>query len=162
MSMSACPRSRPGRFTMFSPAACLGVLGLAVLGGGCASESANSPSWLAGPIKVIAQALPEPDMPPQPKAAGTIRVEIEADGLPAQIAPRDRKPVADDPSEPWSPNYGKAATPAFDQQRVAAKLVAAQPASPMPIAVAAANAKPLNADDVIRQAIANHEMRRSD
>lgn len=36
-------------------------------------------------------------------------VEVEDDGMPAQVAPR-RRPAseADDPREPFSPNYGRA------------------------------------------------------
>lgn len=43
-------------------------------------------------------------MPPQVAQA---EVETEADGLPAQVPPlRRAKPEIDDPSEPFSPNYG--------------------------------------------------------
>ena len=138
------------------------VLGLALVAGGCASSEPIAPSWVNGPI----QALIQEDAPQrvaqaqaQAKATSGMRVEIEADGLPAQLAPRNRTPSADDPREPWSPNYGAAATPVFDQQRLAQKLDAAEPqAAP----VHPPHARPLQGDDLIRQAIAAHEMRRKD
>jgi len=42
-------------------------------------------------------------------AARERAVEVEDDGMPAQVAPR-RRPAseADDPREPFSPNYGRA------------------------------------------------------
>ena len=83
----------------FSSAARLGVAGLAVLLSGCASkQSSYEQARVAAP-------------PPSQVA----RVEIEDDGLPAQLAPRYRQPGRDDPTEPWSPNYGnggRAALPA--------------------------------------------------
>lgn len=43
-----------------------------------------------------------------PQVAQAEPVELEDDGLPAQVAPplRRNRPEADDPSQPWSPNYG--------------------------------------------------------
>lgn len=50
--------------------------------------------------------------PASPRVAGYIdsraQREIEDDGLPAQAAPRLRaRPEPDDPSQPFSPNYGR-------------------------------------------------------
>ena len=68
----------------------LGVAGIAVMLTGCASkQSSYEQARVAGP-------------PP----SQVTRVEIEDDGLPAQLAPRYRQPGRDDPTEPWSPNYG--------------------------------------------------------
>ena len=55
------------------------------------------------------------------------RVEIEDDGLPAQLAPRNRRPGPDDPSQPWSPNYGRGGEP--EKPRASAAAVAGQKAS---------------------------------
>ena len=85
------------------------------------------------------------------------RVEIEADGLPAQLAPRERKPQVDDPREPWSPNYGT----------VRPSQTTAVPA-PIPVALASPQRmaifrpQPIDEDDVIRRAITEHEMRQED
>ena len=71
-----------------SRAACCCVLGLGLLSAGCASKQP-----LSQPARVNTSAQ-------------TARVEIEDDGLPAQVAPRNRRPGFDDPTQPWSPNYG--------------------------------------------------------
>ena len=95
------------------------------------------------------------------------RVEIEEDGLPAQLAPRIRRPGRDEPAEPWSPNYGNGGrsplppvTPAeaFEQSRrkQAAKEAAKAPA-PVP-----ARLTGVDEDTLVRRAIAEHEMRRRD
>lgn len=160
----ACPRSMTGGASGVIAAARLGVIGLALLAGGCAASETTSPSWVAGPLQALVQAEPVPP----PKAANGVRVDIEEDGLPSQLAPRERRTVADDPTEPWSPNYGSAAprtpaapvAPITEKRRTAAKDdVAATAATPVSYAPAAA---PLSADDVIRQAIAAHEMNRRD
>ncbi len=124
-SKFVCQRNRVRKGSTYRSAAGIGVFGLAMLAGGCASNDPSPPSWVNGPI----QALIQEDAPqrvaeaqPQPKATSGMRVEIEADGLPAQLAPRHRQPVADDPNEPWSPNYGATVTPVFDQRRLAEKL----------------------------------------
>src|SRR5437879_1484388 len=73
----------PGRLL-----ACLGLLGLAVALAGCATSSAGETSASRTRVQ-------------------TERAEIEDDGLPAQVAPpaaMRREP--DDPSEPFSRNYG--------------------------------------------------------
>jgi len=95
------------------------------------------------------------------------RVETEGDGLPSQPPPLHRMAGADDPREPWSPNYGNA--PAS-----AAAMAAVQMPAPAPISTPARvamvikerfslfDAQPVDEDDVIRRAIAAHEMRRED
>jgi hypothetical protein len=50
-----------------------------------------------------------PGASPVPPVSGSTRplVEIEGDGLEGQLPPRRRaEDVPDDPSEPFSPNYG--------------------------------------------------------
>ncbi len=95
------------------------------------------------------------------------RVETEADGLPVQPPPLRRTSSADDPREPWSPNYGSATPSRTD---LATAPVAAPPA-PEPAKIVAAvrpqwaslfGPKPIAADDIIRRAIAEHEMRKED
>lgn len=84
------PRSvalRPPISMAVSLAIRLGVLGCAVLLTGCAAKQAAAPQAEVAPPRMA-------------------RVEIEDDGLPAQLAPRNRRPGTDDPSQPWSPNYG--------------------------------------------------------
>lgn len=166
--MSRCkfagPLSGAGVNQSMPPAARLGVIGLVLLAGGCASNDPSPPSWVNGPIRALLQEeAPQQAAKahPQPKVTTGMRVEIEADGLPAQLAPRNRNPIADDPREPWSPNYGAAVTPVFDKRRLAEKLDAAQSQQPA-AAIHPPHARPLNGDDLIRQAIAAHEMRRRD
>ena len=73
----------------------------AMLVAGCAQSGTYTPqSWNVGG--------------PQPAMAGAVRprVEMEADGLPAQTPPLRRESAEpDDPSEPFSPNYGPRPTP---------------------------------------------------
>ncbi len=127
-------------------AACAGLMGLFALLAGCASDrganhSANSttaPMHMAG-----------------------VRPQIEADGLPAQLAPRNPTPIADDPREPWSPNYGSVRptrTGALDTGTPA--LAVAAPSPPRTITVA--QMRPLDAEDVIRRAVAAHEILRQE
>jgi hypothetical protein len=100
----------------------LGPLGLAVALAGCATSSAGETSA----SRVHAQAE---------------RAEIEDDGLPVQVAPRATlHREADDPSEPFSRNYGP---------RPPARL------SGPPTRMSSAEEEAL-----IARAIAEHEMRR--
>lgn len=75
----------------------IGCLLPALIGGGCAqNQSYNQPNWYAGG-----------PTPQQTAAAVPIPTEMEDDGRPAQVPPRaDGRPTADDPTQPWSPNYG--------------------------------------------------------
>lgn len=56
----------------------------------------------------------------QAMAGGRVRdVELEADGLPSQTAPlANRRVEPDDPSEPFSPNYGRSAAGAATDKPV--------------------------------------------
>jgi hypothetical protein len=101
------------------------------------------------------------------------RVETEGDGLPSQPPPLRRMAGADDPREPWSPNYGTAhasrtAEPPL-QVAAAEPTPAATPAmTPARVAMVIKErfplfgAQPIDEDDTIRRAIAAHEMRRED
>jgi hypothetical protein len=95
------------------------------------------------------------------------RVETEADGLPSQPPPLRRMAGADDPREPWSPNYGTA--PASPTAMTAAPVPDPAPIStPARVAMVIKerfslfDAQPVDEDDIIRRAIAAHEMRRED
>jgi hypothetical protein len=86
-----------------------------------------------------------------------VRVEIEADGLPAQIAPRNRPTEPDDPREPWSPNYGT--VPPAPRTAVATPVVAVMT---MPRPGPIIQSTPVDAEAIIRRAVAAHEMRQGD
>ena len=76
-------------------AARLGVIGLSVVLSGCAAQ--RSPSYVNGPN---AQIRPQ-------QIAAVAKDDLEDDGRPAQAPPLRRSlPDEDDPSQPWSPNYG--------------------------------------------------------
>lgn len=134
MSRARVPASKARAHSL---AVHLGVLGLAVLSAGCASKQAayQPPARVAGP-------------PGQQVAGPGWRVEIEDDGLPSQLAPRQRRPEPDDPREPWSPNYGGPPTPPRRQADMPA-------AAPVRVST-------VDEDEIIRRAIAEHEMRRPD
>lgn len=69
---------------------------------GCASRSAKAPSdWPGDPATRVAGYTAQSDAPVR-------RVEMEADGLESQRAPYVRGvEVPDDPTQPYSPNYGR-------------------------------------------------------
>jgi hypothetical protein len=98
------------------PILALSLLALSV--GGCAHEPQHSyqqAGWYAGGPR---------GEPPAP-----IPVEMEDDGRPAQLPPRTGVAnVKDDPSEPWSPNYGgpaiKPVKPATAEVKAAPQQVA--------------------------------------
>jgi hypothetical protein len=104
------------------------------------------------------------DLPPSYTAeVRPPRIAIEDDGLPAQPPPLRRSAAADDPREPWSPNYGTVP---------ASKPAGPPPPPPTPTTTRVAmvikerfpilGAQPIDEDDIIRRAIAAHEMRRED
>ena len=74
----------------------LAVIGSALIAGGCATSQAQDHAE---------QQVRGPD--PRLAPAQATKLDLEEDGLPAQLAPpRRAQPLPDDPSEPWSPNYG--------------------------------------------------------
>lgn len=120
-----------------------GLIGLLVVLAGCASDrgathssaSATTPMHMAG-----------------------VRVEIEADGLPAQLAPRNHARPEDDPREPWSPNYGSVRptrTSAIDTETEPVAVAVPPPVQAIPVS----HTRPMDAEDIIRRAVAAHEMR---
>lgn len=81
----------PSKILSLAAGACL--LAPVVLLSGCASD--QPPSYVQGPS---AQQL---------AAVQARKVEIEDDGQPVQPPPaRAVRPEEDDPTQPWSPNYG--------------------------------------------------------
>ncbi len=82
------------------------VLSLAALLAAC--SNAKQP---AGP-QVFSWLAPEP---PPPAPVVQAEVELEDDGLPPQADPAAGiRRLPDDPSAPWSPNYGRSAAGAGD------------------------------------------------
>lgn len=146
--------------TCYTARAC--VIGAMLLVAGCASRHAANerPYGVAGPRAAQVQQTSQ-------------RVEIEDDGLPAQLAPRHRRPEPDDPREPWSPNYGTVspvrnadAPPSSNPAPRAAPVTVARQATLAEPTRAPARVAPMqlsmHEDEVIRRAIAAHEMRRRD
>ena len=77
------------------------AISLAALLAACSSSKQP-----AGP-QVFAWLAPEP---PRPVPVLQAEVELEDDGLPPQAAPpAGIRRLPDDPSAPWSPNYGRSA-----------------------------------------------------
>jgi len=124
-------------------------LAIAVLCGGCAATH-SGPSKVAGPVYPGDASRPS-------SVARSAPVEMEADGLPAQVAPRYRRPMKDDPTEPWSPNYGTVRSEVSDAAPAAAQVASATHAAPMATQSVVPRLAP---DDIIRLAIAEHEMLR--
>ncbi len=94
--MSSLRFSVANRFAVISLH--LVAAGAALGVGGCASDEEYRRQVYGAPQQQMAMRGP---MQPRP-------VEVEDDGLPSQVAPRsNRKPEPDDPSEPYSPNYGR-------------------------------------------------------
>ncbi len=85
------------------------------------------------------------------------KVEIEDDGKPAQAPPARRmRPEEDDPSQPWSPNYGR---------KLPAQINPVQPprqhAWPKPVEAAhRSRMDDQEADALMARAVNAHEMRR--
>ena len=128
------------------------VIGPLAVVAGCAT---NKPSYVAGPSQQMAAAHPP-------------KVEMEDDGQPVQPPPaRAFRPEEDDPSQPWSPNYGKGVSPAVPSRAPNPKLPKQVDAAvtPMPQPVALRSTGSLTsmtetaADAVVMQAINAHEMR---
>jgi hypothetical protein len=111
---------RPGLCVVSLPfAALVAVAALA----GCASGQARTPD-----PQVRASASPR-----FVAANSGYRIEMEEDGLPAQTPPNMRRAEPDDPSEPYSPNYGRAGSePAPPRKPLAETL---EPPAPLPAPV---------------------------
>jgi hypothetical protein len=138
-----------------SKAARICVIGPLLLVSGCASN--KQASYVHGPGAHVAAA---------PK------VEMEDDGRPVQPPPaRPINPAEDDPTQPWSPNYGKGGMPSAPARGpAAAKSDEASAAAPMqkvawqpvaaPVTGTLTRVDDRTADQMIAQAINAHEMRK--
>lgn len=97
--MFASPRSGKGRLPARGLRSAL-ALSLALMVGACSAKSPAGPqvfSWLS----------PAPAPVPMRTVAAAPPIEIEDDGLPAQAPPSVHiRQMPDDPTAPWSRNYG--------------------------------------------------------
>jgi hypothetical protein len=124
------PQQRIG----WSHIARIAILGFAVAGAGCASRGQSG----SGPYAQVGGPPPA-----QIAQQRSIPVEIEDDGLPSQVPPPSgRRAITDDPSEPFSPNYGS------------------RPASPLAAPRPPVRVSTVDEDALIARAIAAHEIRR--
>jgi hypothetical protein len=153
---SACCGSLPHEFHRHAARAV--AVGLLLSLTACASEkTAQIPSAFGdSPSSYVAEVRPP-------------RVETEADGLPVQPPPLRRSAVADDPREPWSPNYGTLSGSRIAQAPAPAPVAeSAPPSTAAKVAMVIKERLPLfgaqtiDEDDIIRRAITAHEMRRED
>jgi hypothetical protein len=131
-------------------AARVGVIGLAAVSSGCASD--KQPNYVNGPPSHM---VAEPHARVAPA-----KVIMEEDGMPAQAPGRRMRPEEDDPSQPWSPNYGKGVAP--KPLKSPPRLIEAQapPLTPTHTAATRTEMSDVDADRLIARAIAAHEMRR--
>jgi hypothetical protein len=145
-----------------SKAARVCVFGPLLLVAGCAAE--QKASYVTGPGQQMGQQM----------AAVPRKVEIEDDGQPVQPPPaRPVNPAEDDPTQPWSPHYGKgvvvpsspapAHAPRLPRQQEA-YIPAPVPASYRPAAqTSTGSVAPLSAvdaDAIVARAMTAHEMRK--
>mgnify|MGYP000323936474 CR=1 FL=1 len=123
------------------------AVGAVVVSGCSATRHGQDYQSQAGvPGRAVAAAMPP--------AAVRPKVVIEADGLPSQPPPRFRpRSQADDPREPFSPNYGPP-PPGIEP------LQPARPATPQEAPVRKARMSEEEAEVLIGKAIAAHEVRR--
>ena len=139
------------------------VIGLGVVASGCAAN--KQPTYVGGPYAGAHQVAPS-------RVNELRKVEIEDDGRPAQSPPvRKMRPEEDDPTQPWSPNYGKgAAAPASEPAVPQEQLPRAPWPKPVEASVRTTASAPLvmatrrlseaEAEDVMARAVAAHEMRK--
>jgi hypothetical protein len=153
--------SRCGSLPLSTPlsAARFCVIGLAAVVSGCAAHQA--PSYVHGPGT---QSRPQ-------QMAAVAKDDLEDDGRPAQVPPLQRSiPEEDDPTQPWSPNYGGPNTAPNQpsvlkpkpQPKSRGKTYDAMidPAAPIPAPMpAAVRMSRADEDSIIARAISAHEMR---
>jgi hypothetical protein len=133
------------------------VIGLAVVVSACSTTDERRYAGAYQQVK------------PQPASDQGWKTEIEEDGKPAQVPPMIRsRPLQDDPTQPWSPNYGRAdgAVPVAPR---ASPAPVAHPTWPRPIDTSMtsgpariAASRRLNddeAEEIMTRAISAHERR---
>lgn len=96
-----CLGSRLSRSAGFAFAAVLAAL----VAGGCAARKAEAPVAYAG-ASVAQAGYPSATSPDRGRPVPA-PIPIEDDGIETQPPPRLHRPVKDDPTEPFSPNYGR-------------------------------------------------------
>jgi hypothetical protein len=144
------------------------VVGLAVVISGCASN--KQPNYAGAPYPGDDHRVAAAPMP-QRTADLPRKVEIEDDGKPAQAPPaRAMRPEEDDPSQPWSPNYGRGgvaplpAQPSRPKPQQFQAMLSTEPASAVPNVaprlVASRRLTDAEADQLIARAVSAHEMQR--
>jgi hypothetical protein len=107
------------------------VAPMALLAAGCASDEAGR--YEASQPAYMSRYPGDPAVAPPAQVASAPTVVIEDDGLPSQLPPLRRPvPEPDDPTEPFSPNYGLPPSAAHNGPG-AGEPAAGQPA---PVAVA--------------------------
>jgi hypothetical protein len=80
----------------------LSLLLVALTVGGCASRQSDQQAPSAQAYDADAHVADAGSAD-----AARPKEDLEADGMPAQLPPLRRpRPIPDDPTEPWSPNYG--------------------------------------------------------
>lgn len=147
VALAARPRCAPPRLRL-APSVSIAVV--AALLSACASNGNQYQS-----SGVTRHAAVQPPLP-KPKP------EVEDDGQPVQAPPaRIMRPDEDDPTQPWSPNYGQArATPArtASDEPLPTRAPHRAQASAIVPDVYAASARPMTEDEIIARAVAQHEM----
>lgn len=136
----------------------LAIIGVAVLSAGCASKGPPQSYAQVGIGRPAANSVSPP-------------VEIEDDGLPSQSPPVWRTRVEpDDPSEPFSPNYGGTVAPVRKAAAGPASSISAPVPAASPVSASAgyvrdtASHRAIVTEDeqelIIMRAVAAHEQRR--
>ena len=128
----------------------------------CRRPVPHAGMWLSAAVLTLSACAQSHTYPPsnagiQPIAprvafAAPPRIVVEDDGLPRQHPPRRRNgPIVDDPSEPFSPNYGPTPGPSSNPEVI-------QPGW-QPVSVRRATLDPRWANAIIARAVAAHELR---
>ncbi len=132
-----------------SVAARICVIGVAGIVAGCASD--KHPQYVRGPA---------PHMVVEPAPVHAAKVQMEDDGKPAQEPGRRIRPEEDDPTQPWSSNYGKGVTP--KPIKTPPRLIEAEAPLGVPLKREQnpIRLSDVDADQIMARAIAAHEMRR--
>lgn len=108
--------------------------------------------------------MPQTDVPARVATQPAAKTDVEDDGRPAQLPPARRPlPEEDDPTQPWSPNYGKRPgtydRPSAPPARTASLTTEAANEATMRLRTSRALRED-EADALVLRAIQNHETRR--
>ena len=134
----------------------INVIGVGLLVSACASSHASHEGYsnVGGP---------EPNQVAQVAMSAPKQVELEADGLAVQAPPLKRKHTEpDDPSEPFSPNYGPAPDAerdAVEPTNVRRNFVPASHTGPLPFRARRRVMTSAEAEAIKVRAMVAHELR---